>query len=455
MKKNVDMTTGSSFKKILAFSIPTALGLMLQNLYSLGDTLIVSLSRGKEAATGVNLTESLSFLILGFGSGIAAGFGIVLSQFVGAKDENGMKKSLAASITLSAVIGVIITVLTVIFAGPLLTLMKTDGLYYDFSLKYITAIFAGFMFNLFYNLAAQIMRALGDSKTPLIILVLAATINILLDSALFITNWSVAWAGWATVISQAISATIGFILILKKYPELRLKRTDFKFSAKLAIYHLTTGLPMGFQFTVTAIGCMIQQSAFNALPDPRYAMAQSTGSKIDNVFNSLLMGAANTMAVYTGQNYGAKKIDRIKKGMLAGMASGLIYTAVATAAAIPLCVPFAKFLLKGAENVVYDWVFRYITTQACFYYVLYILMMFRQCLQGLGYSVLTIFGGVTELVFRYIAAITLAVNFGYAGACFSNPLAWTGGAAFFVISYFAVIKKTEKKLLSPSDNFLK
>ena len=116
-----------------------------------------------------------------------------------------------------------------------------------------------------------------------------------------------------------------------------------------------------------------------------------------------------------------------------------------TAAAIPLCVPFAKFLLKGAENVVYEWVFRYITTQSCFYYVLYILMMFRQCLQGLGYSVLTIFGGVTELVMRFFAAVILAENFGFAGACFSNPCAWMGGAIFFAVSYLIVMKKLEKR----------
>ena len=294
------------------------------------------------------------------------------------------------------------------------------------------------------------MRALGDSKTPLVILILSATLNILLDSLLFVTDMSVAWAGYATVISQAISAAVGFVLLLKKFPVLKLKREDFKISFKTAWLHLATGLPMGFQFTITAIGCMIQQSAFNALPDPKYAMAQSTGSKIDNVFNSLLMGAANTMAVYVGQNFGAKRLDRIRRGSFAGMASGAIYTAVATAAAIPLCIPCAKFLLKDAGDEIYGLVLQYITVQSLCYYLLYLLIMFRQCMQGMGYSALTIFGGVTELVFRYIAAVLLAENFGYDGACLSNPLAWFGGMAFFVTAFFAVLKKEEKKQnLSP------
>ena len=445
MKKTVDMTTGSPFKKILLFSIPLAFGLMLQNLYSLGDSLIVSLSRGENAVTGLNVTEPLSFLILGFGSGIAAGFGIVLSQYVGAKNEEKMRQSFAASILLTIIISVIITACTVVLAPTLLKLMNTNAEFFDYSVQYITAIFGGFGFIMFYNLAAQILRALGDGTTPLIILVIAATINLLLDSLLFITDLSVAWAGWATVISQAISALIGFIIILKKYRVLRLKKEDFRFSARFAWKHLAVGLPMGFQFTITAIGTMIQQRAFNSLSDSGYAKAQSTGSKIDNVFNSLLMGASNTMAVYTGQNFGANDLDRIKKGSRASLLVGLIYSLVACVAIVPLCVPFGRILLKGADEEIYQRIFRYILTQSSFYYVLFILMAFRQSLQSMSYSALTIFGGVTELVMRFFAAVILAENFGFAGACFSNPCAWMGGAIFFAVSYLIVMKKLEKR----------
>lgn len=445
MKKTTDMTTGSPFKKIMLFSLPIAFGLMLQNLYTLGDTLIVSLSRGQEAVTGLNLTESLSFLILGFGSGIAAGFGIILSQYVGAKNEEKMRQSFATSIILTVAVSIIMTVATVLLAPTLLKLLNTNELFFNYSLDYITAIFAGFGGIMFYNLSAQILRALGDSTTPLIILIIAACLNILLDALLFLTDWTVGWAGWATVISQALSAVIGFIIIFKKHPILKLKKTDFKFSFAFGWRHLATGLPMGFQFTITAIGCMIQQRAFNSLPDSGYAMAQSTGSKIDNVFSSLLMGAANTMAVYTGQNFGANDLPRVRKGVKAALLMGLIYSALAFSLIVPLCVPFGRLLLKGSDEQIYQWIFRYILTQSFFYFAVYVLMMFRQTLQSLGYSALTIFGGVTELLLRLFAALFLAKNFGFEGACFSNPCAWVGGAIFFTVAYLIIINKLEKK----------
>lgn len=445
MKKNIDMTTGSPFSKLLRFSVPLAFGLMLQNLYSLGDSIIVSLSRGKDAVTGLNLTESLSFLILGFGSGIAAGFGIVLSQYVGAKDQEKMRKSFAASITISVILSVAMTVVTVLLAKPLLVLMKTNEAYFDYACSYITAIFGGFGFIMLYNLASQVLRALGDGTTPLVILIIAATLNILLDSLLFFTDWGVAWAGLATVISQGVSALVGFIIIFKKHTVLRLKKEDFRFDFTFAWRHLATGVPMGFQFTITAIGCMIQQSAYNSLPDNGYAMAQSTGSKIDNVFNSLLMGAANATSIYVGQNFGANDLNRVRKGMRSAMLLGLIYSALAFVLIVPLCIPFAKVLLSGASEKIYSWVFRYILTQSCFYFFVYALMAYRQCLQALGYSALTIFGGLTELLMRFLAAELLAKGFGFNGACFSNPCAWVAGGIFFAVCYVVIIKKLEKK----------
>ena len=401
----MDMTTGSPFKKILIFSLPIAFGLMFQNLYTLGDSLIVSLSRGQNAVTGLNLTESLSFLILGFGSGIAAGFGILLSQYVGAKNADKMRQSFATSIMLTIAVSVVMTVLTVLLAPTLLRILNTNELYFDHALAYITTIFAGFGGIMFYNLSAQILRALGDSTTPLIILV----------------------------------------IIFKKHPALRLKKTDFRFSLSFAWRHLATGLPMGFQFTITAIGCMIQQRAFNSLPDSGYAMAQSTACKIDNVFSSLLMGAANTMAIYVGQNFGANNLQRVKDGIKAALLVGVIYSLLAFGLILPLCVPFGKILLKGSEDKIYGWIFQYILTQSSFYYFVYVLMMFRQSLQSLGYSALTVFGGVTELLFRLFAAMVLATNFGFTGACFSNPCAWIGGAVFFTVAYLVIIKKLEKK----------
>lgn len=446
MAKTIDMTTGSPFKRILIFALPIALGFMLQNLYSIGDSIIVSLALGTEAVTGVNLTGSLNFLILGCGQGLSAGFGVVLSQFVGAKDQKKMRESFATSVVLTALISLILTTASLIFARKILELMQTDASFIDYSESYVKALFSGFAFTLFYNLSDQVMRAMGDSKTPLLILVLCAILNIALNSLLFFNkDLGVAWAGWATIISQAISAIVGFFIILKRFSHLRPKKSDFKINFKFALFHLKIGLPMSFQFMITSFSCMIQQSAFNSLESPLYAMAQGTANKIDNVFSSILVGVGNSMAVYCGQNFGAKRIDRIEQGSKQSLLVSGIFCVIATALALTFCYPFAKILLKGAPNIVYDYVFQYILTQSLLYYTLAVLLTYRQGLQGMGKSFLAMFGGVVELFMRCFASFVLAKNFGFDGACFSNVLAWFGGAVFFSICMVITVKKFKRE----------
>ena len=451
MAKAIDMTVGSPFKNIFRFAIPIGLGFALQHLYNLGDALIVSLSRGSNAATGVNLTGSLTFLILGFAQGITAGFGIVLSQFVGAKDVEKMKKSVGTSLVLSVIIALILTVFAVLLATPLLRLLETNEQYIGYSSSYIKAIFSGIVFSVLYNYSDQVMRAMGDSKTPLLILILCAILNLGLNSLLFVfDSLPVAWAGWATIISQAISCLVGCIVIFKKFPELRLKKQDFRFQTKFAIRHLSMGLPMAMQFMITASGCMVQQRAFNVLSDPLCAMAQGTASKIDNIFGSFLNGAGTAMATYVGQNYGAKKYDRIKKGYFSSLGVGAIFTAFSMVLMLTLSVPMAKLLLPassitGDANTVYDYVFTYAIFQSSFYYFLFMIFQLRQCVQGIGRSTVAMFGGVVEFGMRFFTAFTFAEWFGYIGACLSNPLAWVGGAVYLLIAFIICFKKLDRK----------
>lgn len=450
MAKITDMTTGSPFKKILLFALPIALGHFLQTLYSLGDTLIVSLSRGEDAVTGINLTASLMFMVMGFAQGLSAGFGIVLSQYVGAKNEERMRKSVATSLSLTLITSVFLSLVFVFLSPTILKLMKTNELFFEYAQTYIQAVFSGLVFTTLYNLSAQILRAMGDSKTPLYILIGSATMNIALNSLLFITNLPPSWAGWATVISQAISAFIGFAIIHKRYTVLHVKKEDFKLDLSFAGKHLGVGLPMAFQFTITAISCMVQQAAFNKLPDPAYAMAQGTASKIDNVFSSLMFGSSSAISVYCGQNYGANRLDRIKQGVKSSLLIGAIFTSVCMCLNFFLCRPFSAILLKGASEHVHDLIFKYIKTQSLLYYILCLLLYFRESLQGLGKSSLTVLGGIAELFMRCFASFVLAENFGFEGAIYSNPLAWLGGMACFVICYLICIKKLQKKSLTGS-----
>lgn len=442
MKKTVDMTKGSPFKLLLAFSLPIALGFVLQQLYSLGDSLIVSLALGYNAVTGVNVTGSMTFMVLGFAQGISAGFGIVLAQYVGANDEHNMRKTVGSAIVLTVIITAVLSVVTVLLSRPLLALLETNEDYIGYADAYIKTIFAGLVFTTLYNLSDQIMRAMGDSKTPVLILILCAVLNLGLNSLLFaFPTLSVAWAGWATVISQGVSAMVGFIVIFKKFAVLRLKACHFKLKFGFSMKLLAMGLPMAVQFVITASGCMIQQRAFNILPDKYYAMAQGTAGKIDNIFGLVLNGCGTAMATYAGQNFGAKNYNRLREGLKAGLLVGLIYTAFSTIGAITLAQPLTHLLLPGAPAQVYAYSQQYLTVQGVCYYFLFALFLFRQALQAVGKSSLTVIGGVVELVLRVIVSFTFAIWFGFDGACISNPLAWLGGAVCFIILYAVVAKK--------------
>jgi Na+-driven multidrug efflux pump len=396
------------------------------------------------------LTGSFAFLVLGFAQGMAAGFGIVLSQYVGAKNVQKMKGSIATSLLLCLIVGVLGTILAVSLARPVLELMGTDERYLEYSVGYARATFTGLLFTILYNYGDQVLRAMGDSKTPLFVLILCAVLNLGLNSLMFaFEDLTVAWAGYATIISQFISALVEFIVIFKKFPEIRLKRADFKQDIRFAMHHIGMGLPMSIQFVITASGCMVQQRAFNTLSDPLCAMAQSNVSKIDNVFGSFLNGAGTAMATYVGQNYGARDYDRIKKGYFASLGVGAIFTAFSMTLMFTLSVPMTKLLLPaesiiGDANVVYDYALRYAVMQASFYWFLFMIFQLRQCVQAIGNSITAMFGGVVEFSIRAIIAGTFAKWWGFAGACLSNPLAWVGTSTYLLIAFIICFRKLLK-----------
>jgi Na+-driven multidrug efflux pump len=444
MKKNVDMTVGNPTKLLVWFMIPLILNYVFQQFYAVGDSAIVALALGSKVVTGVNVTGSLSFLVLGFSQGCSGGFGVLMSQFVGAKDEERQRKSFATSIILTIVIATVLTALSLTYSRELLVLMKTNEIYIGYAEEYIRAIFSGIVFTMFYNLASQILLAHGDSKSPLIILIVSAVLNVLLNCLLFVTDWSVAWAGWATVISQGIAAIVGFVLIVKKIPTLRLKKSDFCVNVGFVFKHLGMGLPMACQYSITAFGCMIQQRAFN-LFDPKYAMAQSTGSKISGLFDSGALQAFGTaIGTYFGQNYGAKRLDRLQEGLKKGFLVGAVTAVASSLLVIALAYPLSWVLLPDASKEIYDLVFFYDFVHGVMYVFLALIYFFRHALQGIGQSVCATLGGVVELIARVVCANTLAkIAFEY--ACFSNPSAWLTAGLFLMIVFLFFLQKLKKE----------
>ncbi len=303
-----DLTKGNPYKLIVLFALPVFLGCVFQQLYSMADTVIVGNTVNAAAFTGVGLTGPISFLILGFVNGLTAGFGVRIAQRFGAGDEDGVRRAVAISFLLCIGMTVLVTALAVPLTAPLLRLIKTPEEYFEYARSYLVIIFCGIGATVFYNMTAGILRAIGDSRSPLYFLVAAAVLNVGLDFA-FIVGLKMHYHGaaLATVISQLLSGAACLAFMLIRYPMLRLKKSDWKWDGKIVGGHIAVGLPMALQFSITAIGCIFQQTALNGLPESSLgaATAYVAASRIDNLANQTFNALGTAMATYAGQNSGA------------------------------------------------------------------------------------------------------------------------------------------------------
>ncbi len=447
-----DLTKGNPFKLILLFALPVFAGSVLQQFYNMVDTVIVGNTVGVAALTGVGLTGSVSFFVLGFVSGLTAGFGVRVAQRFGAGDEGGVRRSIAMSYTLCIVISVLLTAVAVPLTGPLLRLMNTPAEYYDYAYWYLFVIFCGLAATVFYNITAGILRALGDSRTPLIFLVVAAAVNIALDYA-FIVGLDLHYTGaaLATILSQLVSGIGCFLYLTLRYRVLRVRREDFAWDWALARGHMAMGLPMALQFSITAIGCIVQQSALNGLEaaHPGVATAYAASSKIDNLVNQTLPALGTAMANYAGQNSGAGRYDRVRKGVNVGMLYVLISSALGIALCMGLYSPLMNLFISADGNsgaaldltLVMEYGRKYLLFQSGCYVLLGAVHIYRNALQGIGKSAVTMLAGVTELAGRVLTAFVFVKMWGFTGACISNPVAWLAADIFLVITYYVVMRK--------------
>ncbi len=440
-----NLTKGRPLKQILFFALPIFIGNVFQQLYSMVDNIIVGNTLGDNAFAGVGATTSLAFLIIGFVQGLTAGFAVKTSQYFGNQDEERVKSSVATSIVLSAVLTVILTFASVFTTMPILNLMQTPDEIIEYSYDYIVVVFAGLGATMLYNLVSSILRALGDSKVPLLFLVLASVINVGLDLLFIVVfKMGVAGAGWATVISQLISGVACAIYMFKKYEILRLSRRHFKMSFKFSWAHLKIGLPMAVQYSIIAVGIMVQQAALNAF-GTLYVSAYTAASKIDSLITQALVAMGSSVATYVGQNCGAGEIGRINKGVNQAM-----LVSVGLAIVGGLLVYFGSDLLtslfvKNPSAEMLDLSKRYLFWQGVFYIGLAVIYVYRNALQGMGYSMLTTAGGVIELAMRILASFLLVKVWSYLGLCLSNPCAWIGVDVLYLTSYYLLMRLKYKK----------
>ena len=442
-----DLTVGKPLFQILRFALPLVLGTLFQQLYSFADTVIVGRCLGTDALGAVGTTYSLNFLILGFVQGACVGFGIPVAETFGAKDQGGLRKYLFNGALLCVVLSVVFTIFTTLMAGPLLQLIHTPEELYADAVLYIRIIFLGIPATVLYNYASSVLRAMGDSQHPFYFLLAASVLNIGLDYLLIVSmGMGVDGAALATVLSQLLSGGLcafWFFTRTAKQEELTFRGQSSLLSAGHCKRLAYIGFPMGFEYSVSAIGAVIMQDAINLLGSTAVA-AQTAGEKIRQMFTLPMESVGMAMATYVGQNHGAHRTDRIKQGIKDGCTIQLTYC-VAAWVVIFFVKPYAVGLVLGdADPAVTAGAIQYLAIMSLLFCFHGLLMIFRNTLQGLGYSVQAIISGVGELIGRSLGGLlAVKTGLGYVGIYLSNPFAWGLAMLYCMFMVRRVLKREE------------
>ena len=436
-----DMTTGSPFRLILGFAVPMLMGLLFQQFYSMVDTIIVGKYLGVSALASVGSTSSINFMIIGFCTGVCSGFSIPVAQRFGAGDHHGLRCFVANAGWLSAIFSAVMTLIVCFLCMDILRWMDTPDDIIQGAYDYIFIIFAGIPVTYLYNILAGIIRSLGDSRTPVYFLLLSSVINIFLDLfTILVMGMGVEGAAYATVISQAISGVLCFLYMRSHFPILRMTREERKFNLRMAKILCGIGVPMGLQYSITAIGSVILQTAVNGLGS-LYVAAISAGNKLTLFFTCPFDALGATMATWAGQNVGAGKIDRVKEGVKYALLIGCVY-AVAAFVILTLFSKYLALLFLDADEVsTIGNVSLFLFGNSLFYIALVFVNVVRFSIQGMGFSTFAILAGVFEMFARTFAGMCLVPIFGYPAACFASPMAWIAADIFLVPAFLHCIKR--------------
>lgn len=439
-----DMTKGSPMKLILGFSIPLLFGFLFQQCYSLMDTVIVGRFLGKDNLAAVGATSSINFMIIGFCMGVCSGFSIPVSHKFGAGDETGLRRVVANCVWLAAVFAAGMTLLTTSLCRYILVAMRTPDNILDAAYSYIWIIFLGIPVTFLYNMTAGVIRALGDSRTPVIFLVMSSFINIGLDLFFIIgLQWGVQGAALATVISQGISGLCCLLFIIKKFEILRIQRDEWTPDRHLIGTLCGMGVPMGLQYSITAIGSVILQSATNTLGSDAVA-AVTAAAKINGFLACPFDAMGSTMATYGGQNVGAGKLERIGQGLKSCILLGAGYSVIALGVSTLFGRPLAKLFLDASEAAIIDNVKLFLTLATAFYFPLALVNIIRFMIQGVGFPAFAILAGVFEMAARALTGFFLVPWLGFVGSCLGSPIAWVLADIFLIPAYFHIRKKLQR-----------
>lgn len=444
--KTHDMTNGSPMKLILGFSIPMLFGMLFQQFYNLVDTMIVGKTLGVDALAGVGSTGSINFMIIGFCMGICGGFGIPIAQQFGAKKFSGLRRYLFNIYILSGVFAAVLTLVSVLLCRDILIVMKTPDSIYDYAYGYISVILIGIPTVFLYNIVSSVIRALGDSKTPVVFLVMSAVMNIILDFVFILYfKMGVAGAAWATNVSQFVSGLSCLIYMNHRYEIVKLDKSEKRIGARYIRNLCFNGIPMGLQYSITAIGSVILQTAVNTL-GASYVAAMTAGSKLFMFFCCPFDALGSTMATYAGQNVGAGKVKRLSKGIISATIIGAIYSVVSVIFLHYFADTVSLLFVDASEVEIIKNVHHFIMLSALFFIPLTLVNVVRFCIQGMGFSTFAILAGVFEMAARTFVALVLIPKIGYEGACLANPAAWIAADVFLIPAFIYCSHRLKKMI---------
>ena len=442
-----DLTTGSPMRLIIGFALPTLFGMLFQQLYNMVDAMIVGKLLGSAALGAVGSTGSVNFFVIGFCMGVCNGFAIPVAQRMGAGEPSKMRRYVANAAWLSVLFAVVLTVATGLLCRQILTVMLTPADIFANAYAYIFVIFMGIPATFLYNLLAGVIRSLGDSKTPVYFLALSSVLNILLDFALILGfRAGVAGAAIATVASQGVSGIACLLYMRKRYPILRMTKEEQRLDLHSCGVLCAMGIPMGLQYSITAIGSIVLQSSVNALGS-LYVAAVAAGGKVYQLLACPFDAMGATMATYCGQNVGACRLDRLSRGIRSCALLGLGYSVIAFCAMLRFAPQCALLFLDSREldaALLTQLAARYILIQSAFFFPLSLVNIVRFSIQGMGFSPFAILAGVLEMAARTGVGMLLVPTFGYTAACFASPAAWVCADLFLIPASALCIAKLRR-----------
>lgn len=441
MAKTKTLTEGTPWKQILLFSIPIFWGNIFQLLYSLVDTKIVGSTLGTEALAAVGSVSTLHTLMTGFLNGLTLGFSLITAMCFGADNMKRLKKSFAMTMELGVMTTTVLVVALMLVLQPLLHLLNVPEEQFAMSYAYISVLIVGLFATVLYNLCANTLRAIGDSLTPLLFLILATVSNIGLDYLFILAfHMGVQGAAYATVLAQLISVVLCFIRIFRKFPVLHLQKSDFRPEKELIVEMYKSGLSMGLMSCLVSIGTIMLQSAINTL-GTTVIVAHTAARKVFEIMSLPMSVLGSAMATYCGQNYGAKRFDRIRQGIRASLLIAAIWSVAVFIICHTVEGALIRFVASTTDAEVIHWGSMYLKVDMSFIVVCGVIVILRNSMQGFGDRVIPVFSSCIELAGKIIFAFVFAPMFAYWGIIWAEPVVWIAMVIPLIVKVVHTLKK--------------